>query len=306
LRLQGVIDGKTPSSSTIYRYLRLRNKAEKAALDATEKRAFEAPYSNNLWQTDIMYLNHLIPTRGKDGKHRKKQAYLVAIIDDHSRLLCHGEFYFSQNLLAYLDCLKKAVQKRGCFERIYCDNGQVFLSSQVKRIAAKMGSMVLHCKPNQASSKGKIEKFFRSVREQFLDECYATDFPKTLEELNKRFSKWCEETYNVRNHSGIGNAPVKKWMETSHKIKLMPPLKIDEAFTFEAERRVKSDGTFSLDGKTFETYGALAGKKVLVSYDPFFPETAHVSHDGKNFGKANLLDKKFNASKPRKKLTEGN
>jgi hypothetical protein len=122
LRLQGTISGKNPSASTIYRYLRLRTKAAKDAAPSKERRAFEAPYSNNLWQVDILY-GPKLTDRGKDGKHRKRQTYLVAIIDDHSRLLCHGEFYFEQNLLSYLDCLKKAVQKRGCFERMYCDNG---------------------------------------------------------------------------------------------------------------------------------------------------------------------------------------
>jgi transposase InsO family protein len=95
--------------------------------------------------------------RGKDGRYRKRQTYLVAILDDHSRLLCHGQFYFEQNVLAYLDCLKQAVQKRGIPERLYADNGQVFLSTQVKRIAAKMGTTVIHTKPRDAAAKGYVK-----------------------------------------------------------------------------------------------------------------------------------------------------
>ena len=73
-----------------------------------------------------------ISCKQPNGKRVKKQTYLVAIIDDHSRLIAHGEFFLSQDVKAYLKTLKSAILKRGIPEKLYCDNGQVFLSPQIK------------------------------------------------------------------------------------------------------------------------------------------------------------------------------
>ena len=151
----GLISDGKPSSSTIYRYLRIKRPAK--LKEVKERRSFEAPYSGHLWQTDIMYGPYL-PRKGKDGRWRKEQTFLIAIIDDHSRLLCHGEFYFRQGVIDYLDCLKQALQKRGIPERLYCDNGQVFLASQVKRIMAELGTSVIHTRVRDASAKGNVKQ----------------------------------------------------------------------------------------------------------------------------------------------------
>ena len=132
---------KLPGDSTIYRYVRSICPLKEAP--AKERRAFEAPYAGNLWQTDLMYGAYL-PQLNDRGRWVKKQTFLIAIIDDHSRLSCHGEFYFTQDILAYLGCLKTALCKRGIPEKLYCDNGKIFLSDQVKNIMAELGTTVLH------------------------------------------------------------------------------------------------------------------------------------------------------------------
>jgi len=300
LRHEGKITGNKPSESTIYRYVRHKRPLTKDANENKDRRAFEAPYPGSLVQVDIMYGVYL-QHRGKDGRYRKRQTYLVAILDDHSRLLCHGQFYFEQNVLAYLDCLKQAVQKRGIPERLYADNGQVFLSTQIKRIAAKIGTTIIHTKPRDAAAKGKIERFFRTCRSSFFDRFKVDGIPKSLEELNRQFTEWSEMTYNRGNHRGIGSTPLKKWLATSYKLKLLPPEDADDIFTFEDSRMVKNDGTFSLSGKLFETHSALAKKKIDIKYDPFFPERVYVRYEGQNFGRANLLDRSFNCINPRRK-----
>lgn len=298
LRDKGLAGHEQPGRSTIYRYIHVKRPGI-SGLARKDRRAFEAPYSGSLWQVDVMYGPYL-PCLGKDGKYRNQQTYLVAIIDDHSRLLCHGQFYFAQNLLSYLDCLKQAILKRGIPARIYCDNAQIFLSLQIKKIAAKLGTTVINAPIRDGSAKGKVERLYLSVRQDFMDKCRATEMPKNLEELNRRFFRWCED-YNLKEHSAINTTPLKKWMATSYKIKLLPPLKADEAFMFEDTRKVKNDGTFMLTGKLFETHSALAGKKVSICYDPFFPEKVYVSCEDQDFGRANILDRNFNASMSRKK-----
>jgi len=297
LRDQKIIMGKHPSESSIYRYIRFAKGG--LSIPSQERLAFEAPYAGSLWQTDIMYGPYLLKKNSRD-KWCKKQTYLIGIIDDHSRILCHGEFFFEQDLLAYLSCLKTALQKRGIPERLYCDNGQVFLSSQIKRIMAKLGTNIIHARPRDAAAKGKIERFFRTVRDNFLEELLTFNIPKTLEELNNEFYKWSEDNYNHKKHSSIGMKPVEKWLLSSHKIKTLSVDLEDEIFYFTTTRKVKKDGTFSLNNMFFETSYQLAKQKVSIHYDPFMPERVNVSLDGKNYGKATLLNRTFNSNKPRK------
>jgi transposase InsO family protein len=292
-----------PSESTIYRYM--RTVRPRRAIPTKERRAFEAPYAGSLWQTDIMYGPYL-PQLNDRGKWVKKQTFLVAIIDDHSRLLCHGEFYFSQDILAYLGCLKTALCKRGIPEKLYCDNGKVFLSDQVKNIMAELGTTVLHTAVRDAAAKGKIERYFRTVRDSFLNPLLALEPPRKLEELNKKFWKWCEESYNLKVHSAINGTPIERWMNTSHKVRLLNIGTEDEIFQFEEIRKVKKDGTFSLKNTIYETSWTLAGKKISVRYNPFFPEQPYVSFEGEKYGKANLLNRNFNNKAPRKSSLEVN
>jgi len=303
MKAAGVIIDNHPSASTIYRYVRTIRPLKGAPLK--ERRSFEAPYAGNLWQTDIMYGPYL-PKLNDRGRWTKKQTFLVAIIDDHSRLLCHGEFFFKQDVLAYLSCLKTALQKRGIPEKLYCDNGQVFLSVQVKRIMAELGTIVLHTQIRDCAAKGKIERFFLTVRNSFLDPLLALDAPKTLEELNRKFWKWSEEEYNLKRHSTIETSPVERWMNTAHKVRLFNINSQDETFYFETSRKVKKDGTFSLDSRIFETSWTLAGKKVTIKYDPFVPERPIVSYENQDFGRATPLNRDFNNKLPGRKKHEDN
>ena len=301
MRKSGLITEGGPSDSTIYRYVRQIRPFEHAPVK--ERRAFEAPYSGSLWQTDIMYGPHL-PYKNDRGRWSRKQTFLVAVIDDHSRLLCHGEFYFRQDLLAYLSCLKTALAKRGVPERLYCDNGQVFLADQVKRIMARLGATVIHTRVRDCAAKGKIERFFLTVRNTFLDPLMELDAPKNLDELNRKFREWCEVSYNHKYHSGVDEAPIDRWMRSAHKARLLSVGAEDEIFYFETTRKVKKDGTFSLESKTYETSWTLAGKKVDIRYNPFCPERPFVSYENQDYGRAAPLNREFNSKLPGRKKKE--
>lgn len=296
------VNENLPSSSTIYRYIRTVRPEKDAPVK--ERRSFEAPYSGNLWQTDVMYGPYL-PQLNDRSRWVKKQTFLVAVIDDHSRLLCHGEFYFKQDLLSYLACLKTSLCKRGIPEKLYCDNGMVFLSEQVKLIMAQLGSIVIHTGIRDCAAKGKIERFFRTVRDSFLNPLLTLDPPKNLEELNRKFWKWSEESYNYKKHSAINTTPMERWMNTSHKVRLLNIGMENEIFQFETTRKVKKDGTLSLLNKIYETTCALAGKTVTIRYDPFFPERPYVSYEGQKYGMATPLNRDFNNKLPGRKKYEG-
>jgi transposase InsO family protein len=297
LNEQNLCNGDLPSDATLFRYLRkTRSQYTKTY---QERLAFEAPYAGNLYQTDIMYGPHVM-IRQPNGRKCKVQTYLLAIIDDHSRLICHAEFFVCQDLMTYLAVLEKAIRKRGIPDKIYCDNGKVFLSSQVKRIGAEIGSRVVHAKVRDAAAKGKIERFFKTVRDHFLEMAAIQKF-NSLAELNRLFMKWVEE-YNHRKHSSLGCSPMEKWLSSPRHPRLLPDNPItDNLFLLETQRCVKKDGTFSLSAKRFETSYVYAGKKVIVRYDNHDLTRVYVYCDGKYVGPAQPLDPGANNQLPRNK-----
>ena len=292
-----------PSKSTLYRYIKSRRPGDNLMEEKMERRSFEAPYAGYLWQTDILYGPHL-PRKLPNGRSRKHPTYLIAILDDHSRLLCHGEFYFTQDIAAYLCCLETAIRKRGMPQRIYCDNGQVFLSHQVKRIAANLGIHMLYTAVRDAPAKGKIERIFLNIRRRFLEPTLELAPPASLEKLNEAFFQWMENDYNHHVHSAFNDTPIRRFMESSSHMRKLPE-DDQRLFHCQQERKVKKDGTFNLDGMRYETVPGLAGCRITVSYDLRDPARVHVSWQGKEYGKANLLDKNANLKRPRRRPKKG-
>lgn len=288
-----------PSHSTLYRYIRVHRPRGEPPKKTVERRSFEAPYAGYLWQADIMYGPHL-PARLPNGRTRKQPSYLIAILDDHSRLLCHGEFFPRQDLAAWLCCLETAMRKRGMPHKLYCDNGQVFTSGQLRRIAGELGMELLHTRVRDAAAKGKIERFFQKVRRSFLEPLMELSPPRSLKQLNEAFSAWTEKSHNHAAHSAFGDTPVRRFMESSSHLRALPE-DCRALFHFHCTRRVKKDGTFSLNGTRFETAPGLAGRKVTVAYDLRDPSRVLVYSEGVCFGRANLLDPKANASRPRRR-----
>ena len=288
-----------PSHSTLYRYIKARRPVTARCQPAVERRSFEAPYAGYLWQADIMYGPHL-PAKLPNGRTRRQQTYLIAILDDHSRLLCHGEFFFRQDLAAWLCCLRTAVRKRGIPRKLYCDNGQVFTSEQVRRIAASLGMELLHTRVRDAAAKGKIERLFQKIRRSFLEPIMELAPPTSLEQLNSEFAAWMENSYNHKEHSAFGTTPIRRFMESSSHLRTLPE-DSDHLFHVTCRRRVKADGTFSLHGTRYETVPGLIGCKITVSYDLREPRRVFVHWDGACYGRANVLDRKANCKRNRRR-----
>jgi putative transposase len=117
----------------------------------TDRRKFEAELPNDLWQSDVMHG----PKVHVDGKRRK--TYLIAVIDDHSRLICHGQFYLSEKLACYLQALEQALLKRGLPRKLYVDNGPAFRSRHLEQVTASLGIALIHSKPYKPQGRGKID-----------------------------------------------------------------------------------------------------------------------------------------------------
>lgn len=302
---QGLISGNTPSASTIYRYVRPRRQEGGAEPPGQERRSFEAPHAGALWQTDVMYGSY-VPVKCADGRRRKRQTYLVACLDDHSRLCCHGQFYLQQGLPEIIDTFAQATRKRGVPEQLYCDNGRAYRSPQLRRIAAEIGAVLTFTKIRDAQAKGKIERFFQTVQSAFLTPLYEFTPPKSLAELNQHFWQWMESDYNNKHHRSLDQTPLQRWLITAAKVRLLPASQpAEHFFLLQVERKVRNDGTFALMSRRFETDWVLGGSKIAVRYDPADMSRVFVFHESHFVGKAQLLDRDANYHMPRNRKKGG-
>jgi putative transposase len=276
-----------PSPSTLYRFLRARGLTERQLLlDKTAAhKKYEAEFANQTWQSDMLFGPWV--QRAGGGK---MQVFLQATLDDASRLIPHAQFYPNQGLDCFLDCLRQAISARGIPTRLYMDNAKIYRSPQVARIAASIGILVIHTPPYQPEGRGKIERFFRSVREQFL----ADLDPKallSLDRLNERLWHWLDTVYHRREHSSLQTTPLLRWQRDIAQVRQLPPATdLRRLFFHRVDRLVRRDSTFQLRNFFFEAPPPLAGKKIEVRFDPLDLTQVEIYCDGKPEGRARLVD----------------
>jgi len=254
-----------PSLSTLYRFLRARGLDQRRAPGRKDHRAFAFELAGDCWQGDVMY-GPALPV--DDGKRRK--TYLIAILDDATRVVVHAQFYFEQHLRSLKDCLKQAMLKRGVPRRFYFDNGQIFRSRMLLALCARLGIQLIHTRPYQPQGRAKLERWFLTVRRGFLPRI-DIDGCGGLDALNRLLFAWVEGEYHQRPHRGIdGEKPLDRWLRLSDGIRTLPAdVDLDSLFSDEAPRRVAKDGTLTLAGRRFEAGPRFIGQKVTVRFDPF-------------------------------------
>jgi len=196
------IDPLKVSLSTFYRHSTRSRKDVSLNIDKSNSSKSEKilRYSfdkiNACWQIDVMYGPYI-----HYGKS-KRQAYLIAIIDDASRLIVHSCFYHSQKYESLRECLKEAVLRRGLPKLVYTDNGKIFRCQQFEYLCAGIGSSLIHSRPNVPRGRGKIERYFRTVRMRFLCTIDSTKL-KHINELNENYMDWINSDYQNKKHSSI-------------------------------------------------------------------------------------------------------
>jgi transposase InsO family protein len=213
--------------STLARHLRLLGKTRRLlARPARAFRRFEQEGPNCLWQADVCHGPWLADPQ---DPAKKRRTYLVAFLDDYSRLVCHAQFYFAEDLVSLLHCFKQAILKRGVPAKVYCDNGAVFQSRQFALVCANLGIRHLSARPYAPEGKGKVERFFGTVQRSFIPEVVRLN-PKTLEELNEFFWAWLEQFYHHHVHAETGQTPATRFAKGPGEIRLADPLALTAAF----------------------------------------------------------------------------
>jgi len=301
LRVADVIEaatasGKLPAGvalkpSTVHRLLQRHGltgrRRQGAAHAVADRRRFRFERAGQLWMSDVM---HGPPVRTDGGRRRK--TYLVAFLDDATRVVPYAAFMLSENTASYLSVFKQALMRRGIPERLYVDNGSAFRSRQLALVCAKLSIALVHARPYRPQGKGKQERWFRTVRMQLLSTLGPDDLA-SLDALNRRLWAFVEADYHHHPHRGLdGETPLDRWARTAAGVRYPGgKLDLDEVFLDEARRRVHGDRTVSLHGRVYEVDPVLVGRSVLLRYDPERPERpVQVWHDGTRTADAPLVD----------------
>jgi len=289
---QGLLNRSQVARTTFYR---LVNTFEllKPETETTNKirLAFAKAHANEMWQADTLYGPYL------RVECVAVQTRLIAFLDDASCVCCHGQFFPAENVDTLIEALRAAFYKRGVPASLYVDHGSIYSSKEIIQICARVGCLLAHAPVRDGAAKGKIERFFRTVCDQFL----ARQLDLTsLEALNRQFTHWVEEDYNARIHSVLGMSPLDRFALDRNRVRFLPPNEAnDELFFVEEERHVRADNTFSFQAVRFEAPRHLPDRTVHVRFERKAPtRRVVVYYKGQRMGQARLLDAVANDRKP--------
>lgn len=269
------------NAHTLTTQLRQRGKTRRLlAQSGRTYRRFERAHSNSLWQGDAM-VGPWLPDPEVAGK--KRRAHLFCFLDDHSRLVPHAEFFWDEALPRLERVLKVAILRRGVPQAIYVDNGQVYSANQFAAACASLGIQRIQTAPYSPESKGKQERFFETVRLQFLPEVEVSQVA-TLAELNESFWAWLACIYHRREHGETGQTPLARFQADLDQVRSVDPQALQAAFLWREKRKVRKDGTLSLQGNRYQVDAHLAGRTVELRFDPFDLSTLELYLDGQHLG----------------------
>lgn len=290
----GLITHSQLAPSTFYHMIREHDLLKPDAADKV-RLSFAMRYANEMWQADTMYGPAIKDVNGKYVK-----TFLIAFIDDASRLITHAQWFHNDNTSNMIQAFRLAMFKRGKPQRLYFDNGSNYKSEEIHKACLRLGIKLSHTPIRDGASKGKIERFFRGFRDRFLT--IEGNFPD-LENLNQLTQEWIENEYNNHQHRGIGMKPIERFnMDHSRIVYLSDDDTNSEAFFFEESRKVNKTNCIQINKNTLECPVYLVGKKVEVRYDRLKKDRYVVYYQNKRLGEALPLDQHANAHRARRRI----
>lgn len=260
-------------------------------------RRFEHPRPNDCWQSD-MTDGLWLPDPSDPTKRRK--CYLHGFLDDHSRMVVHAQFYWRESLPALENCFRQAIARHGIPSMAYWDNGSAYRAVQLRRMAARLGVEIVFAAPYAPEGKGKIERFWATLKGALYPEAERADI-QGLDELNRFLWGWLEAHYTHRIHSQTGETPHERWEAGRHRIREVSPEELADTFLWEDERHVSKCGEVRLGGNCYPVPADLVGQRVMVRYDPYDLSTVKVVLHGRlvgSFRPAELVSRTFAKARP--------
>ncbi len=260
-----------------------------------DMRRYERPHINEVWCGDSSVGPSL-----KAGDGKKHRVYIIALIDDASRFITGAGVFWGGNFVNLMSVMKSAVAKHGCPRVWNFDNGSAYKNKQMELLAARIGTTLNYCRPYTPTAKAKIERWFRTLKDQWMASLDINEF-HSLEELKGSLSAYVAR-YNQTPHSSLkGKSPQDRFFSEPEYIRRLTDDGMGRSFLLEAERRVSADCVIAIDRVEYEVDQRFARQRIRLRYSPDLSEIFVVEAGG-TFPPIRLLDKQENASIKREKI----
>ena len=265
---EGLWNGIKPSRATLYRFA-AANQLHRSPSKPPVTRSFAFTDFGQLWVADFMHGPKL-----RCGKHFKN-AILHTIIDDATRYVVSARFYFKETVEVLITEMMIATRRYGICQRFYTDNGPCYASAHLKIVCARLGIHLVHTPPYRPQGRGKIERFFKTVRNQFLSDSHSGG----IDRLNADLQQYLGD-YHQRIHSSLGKSPLQKRLGTVNACRKLPEITdIRSLFCMHRKCRVYNDTTIRLNKRILEVAQALPGATIDVFYLPWDPTWVFYGND---------------------------
>lgn len=298
LESTGVIETGKLSRATVHRLLKTHHLSKRLIAPVNiERRAFESQYAGDLWFGDVMHGPSIQTENGR------RKVYLVTIMDDASRLICHSAFCLDETAISIEFVLKESLLKRGLPKKLLVDNGPAYRSESLQKICALLKIRLIYSRPYEPESKGKLERWHATFRSQFLTELDLQAI-HNLAELNARLWVWIEQKYHCTRHSTLNQTPLERFRQDMIKIQPLGAIAnhLDEYFYHRIKRTIKKDATLSFDGDLYEVSFELVGETVYLVFDAPTKTPKYIeSLEHKWLGHVHPLDKLANNQRIRQR-----
>ena len=282
------------SESTICRYINLLA-LELKTTNNQDMRLYERPHINEVWCGDSSVGPYL---KTPDGK--KHKLYIIALIDDASRFITGIDIFYNDNFVNLMSVMKSAVAKYGRPKLFNFDNGSAYKNKQMELLAARIGSALNYCRPYTPTAKAKIERWFRTMKDQWMASLDIRDF-HSLDELRGNLFAWVH-LYNNTPHASLnGKTPQERFFSEPEQIRRLPQEQLDKDFLLEIQRRVSSDSIILIDQVEYEVDFRFAKQRIRLRYSPDMKDIFIVEPDN-TLTPIRLLNKQENADVKREKI----
>lgn len=282
------------SESTVLRFINEMNLREQFT-NNQDLRRYERPHINEVWCGDSSVGPYLTTYDGK-----KHKVYVIALIDDASRFIVGIDVFFNDNFINLMSVIKSAVAKFGVPKVFNFDNGPGYRNKQMELLSARIGSTIHYCKPYSPVQKAKIERWFRTLKDQWMATLNMKDF-HTLDELRGSLLTYVR-LYNQRVHSSLnGKSPEERFFSEPEYIRRISDEQIESSFLLEIERRVSADSVITIDQVEYEVDYRFAKQRITLRYSPDMDDIYVVEHDG-TLTPIRILNKQENSTVKREKV----
>lgn len=267
--MDGFMKETDASVATFQRFIRKNNLKGASAPGQKDRKAFEEEFCTGMYQADTLYG----PFLTENGMTRR--TYCIMILDDKSRMIVGGKFFYQDNSVNFLQVFKEAVASHGIPAKLYVDNGASYKNSQLPLICGQLGTVLIHTPVRDGASKGKVERNFRTLRTRFLDTLDTTSIP-SIWELNRLLTEYIR-THNTSVHSATGMVPHVRYMEDIFKVR-MPKSRdwLNDCFLYRVKRKVRNDATVLLDKQLYDVPMEYIRCSVEIRYNPGDTDSAFI------------------------------